>query len=336
MDYRESGVDIREADAFVSRISQFIPQTYDERVIQGLGGFAAVYQVSDDRYLAACTDGVGTKLKWAQLLDRHHGIGVDLVAMCVNDLLCVGATPLFFLDYMAFGRLDTRVSEELVAGIVDGCRQSGMALIGGETAEMPGLYGPGEYDLAGFSVGELAPAELLTGAGAEDGDMLVGIASSGFHSNGFSLLRKLVSDDERALVAELLVPTRIYVRLFQALRAQYPDAILGAAHMTGSGIENIPRISSGLDFEITHWPGLSELPSCMATVVRRVQDAGTDLFRTFNMGIGLTLLVRQARAPALLATLEQLGERAWIIGRVARGSGRLLDATAPLAHALRS
>jgi phosphoribosylformylglycinamidine cyclo-ligase len=321
MDYKESGVDITKADAFVQKISAIVPP--DARVLSGVGGFAAVYKLNEQRYLAACTDGVGTKLAWAQALGRHHDVGIDLVAMCVNDLLCVGATPLFFLDYMAFGQLDTDVSVELIRGIADGCRQSGMALIGGETAEMPGMYPAGEYDLAGFSVGDLAPDDLLDGRGATEGDVLIGIASSGFHSNGYSLLRQLVRADETELIAQLLTPTRIYVTLFQALRRQFPGAILGAAHITGSGIENIPRISAALDFELTHWPGLGELSPFMAEVVRRIQPLDEGVFHTFNMGVGLVLLVRKGAARALLDELEAQEERAWEIGRVIPGQGRI-------------
>ncbi|MCK9515220.1 MAG: phosphoribosylformylglycinamidine cyclo-ligase [Ottowia sp.] len=325
MDYKQSGVDMARADAFVARISQLVPQTHNERVLGDFGGFAAVYKASDDKYLAACTDGVGTKLKWAQQLGAHRGLGIDLVAMCVNDLLCVGATPLFFLDYMAFGQLDTAISEELVLGIVSGCKRSGMALLGGETAEMPGVYAPGEYDLAGFSVGEMHPSQMLTGAGAQDGDVLIGIASSGFHSNGFSLLRKLVGAEETALISELLTPTRIYTRLFAALRQQFAGAILGAAHITGGGIGNIARISNTLDFHISHWPALDELPAAIGQVVRRVKPLDATVFTTFNMGVGLVLLVRQHSADAMLQyLLHAHGERAWRLGHVTPGTGKLV------------
>jgi phosphoribosylformylglycinamidine cyclo-ligase len=332
MDYKESGVDITKADAFVQKISAIVPP--DARVLSGVGGFAAVYKLTDQRYLAACTDGVGTKLAWAQALGQHHGVGIDLVAMCVNDLLCVGATPLFFLDYMAFGQLDTDVSVELIRGIADGCQQSGMALIGGETAEMPGMYTDDEYDLAGFSVGDLTPDALLDGRGAEDGDVLIGIASTGFHSNGFSLLRKLVQPDETKLIHQLLTPTRIYVKLFNALRAQFPSAILGAAHVTGSGIENIPRISDTLDFELTHWPSLNELPPFMGEVLRRIQPLDESVFHTFNVGVGLVLLVKRAAASGVLDALRARSEPAWEIGRVISGSGRLAGTSAALPAAL--
>ncbi|MEN0057315.1 MAG: phosphoribosylformylglycinamidine cyclo-ligase, partial [Bdellovibrio sp.] len=259
IDYKTAGVDVEKADAFVERIKALVPTTFNDQVLEGIGGFAAVYKLNEDKYLASCTDGVGTKLKLAQRLHRHHGIGIDLVAMCVNDLLCVGARPLFFLDYMAFGKLDTRVSEELIAGMVDGCRQSGMALVGGETAEMPGVYKEGEYDLAGFSVGELSPEEMFTDEKMEAGDVLIGLASSGFHSNGYSLLRKLVREDEVELMEQLLEPTRIYVDIFTQLRKKFPEGLLAAAHITGGGIDNIPRMSSRFDFHLENWPTLDEI-----------------------------------------------------------------------------
>lgn len=323
IDYKDSGVDVEKADAFVERIKKLVPTTHNENVLEGIGGFAAVYKLNDEKYLASCTDGVGTKLKLAQKMDTHHGIGIDLVAMCVNDLLCVGAKPMFFLDYMAFGKLDTRVSEELIAGMVDGCKQSGMALIGGETAEMPGVYQDGEYDLAGFSVGEMAPEEMFAESKISDGDVLLGIASSGFHSNGYSLLRKLVNDDEKDLMKELLVPTQIYVKTFNDLRKKFPEGLLAAAHMTGGGIDNIPRMSERFDYDLTSWPSLDEVAPVIKKIASRLDIPKEELYRTFNMGVGLTLLVKKSEAEAMLGHLKSQNVKAWKIGSIKKGSGQV-------------
>ncbi|MNK06211.1 Phosphoribosylformylglycinamidine cyclo-ligase [compost metagenome] len=324
VDYKEAGVDVVKADAFVERIKSLVPTTFNDQVLQGIGGFAAIYKLNEEKYLASCTDGVGTKLKLAQKMDKHHGIGIDLVAMCVNDLLCVGAKPMFFLDYMAFGKLDTRVSEELIAGMVDGCRQSGMALIGGETAEMPGVYQDGEYDLAGFSVGELTPQEMFSEDRMNEGDVLIGIASSGFHSNGYSLLRKLVKDDEIELMEQLLVPTKIYVQTFNDLQKAFPGAILAAAHMTGGGIDNIPRMSEKFDYSIAGWPSMDEVAPVIKTISQRVDLSREELFRTFNMGVGLTVMVKKAQADSVLSHLESKKVKAWKLGEITNGQGEVI------------
>lgn len=321
-DYKEAGVDITKADAFVERIKAMVPTTFNDQVVQGIGGFAAVYKLTDDRLLASCTDGVGTKLKLAQELNLHHGIGIDLVAMCVNDLLCVGARPLFFLDYMAFGKLNTRISEELIAGMVDGCRQSGMALIGGETAEMPGIYQAEEYDLAGFSVGEMAPRDLFQEDRMTAGDVLLGLPSSGFHSNGYSLLRRLVRDSETELKRELLTPTRIYVQLLTSLRKQFPEALLGMSHITGGGIENVPRMSGRFDYDLRGWPGVDKVAPVFGKVLPRVDLPKEELYRTFNMGVGMVLLIKKASVPQVTAWLTEHGESHWMLGEIQAGQGR--------------
>jgi phosphoribosylformylglycinamidine cyclo-ligase len=323
IDYKKSGVDIHKADTFVERIKKLVPTTFNDQVLQGIGGFAAVYKLNEERYLASCADGVGTKLKLAQQIDKHYGIGIDLVAMCVNDLLCVGARPLFFLDYMAFGKLDTRVSEELIAGMVDGCRQSGMALIGGETAEMPGLYETGEYDLAGFSVGELAPQDLFSEQKINEGDILIGLASTGFHSNGYSLLRKLVQDHETERIEQLLVPTQIYVSVFNKINRAQPGAILAAAHMTGGGLQNIPRISDKFDYEINYWPSFDEMAPVFKTILERVDLPRQELFTTFNMGVGMILLVKQDKANEIFTLLEITNFKAWKLGQIRKGTGEI-------------
>lgn len=323
IDYKSSGVDVEKADAFVERIKKLVPTTFNQNVLEGIGGFAAVYKLTEDRYLASCTDGVGTKLKLAQKVQRHHGIGIDLVAMCVNDLLCVGAQPLFFLDYMAFGKLDTRVSEELIAGMVDGCKQSGMALVGGETAEMPGVYQDGEYDLAGFSVGDLDPAQMFNEKNFSDGDILVGLASSGFHSNGYSLIRNLVQDDETELMEELLAPTKIYVNIMKELRKNYGGAILAAAHMTGGGVDNIPRMSENFDYNLDAWPQLSEVAPVFSKILSRVDIPQAELFRTFNMGVGLTVLIKKEQASSILKFLKDKSCVAWSLGSITKGQGQV-------------
>lgn len=324
LDYKKAGVDIAKGDAFVERIKKLVPTTFNENVVEGIGGFAALYKVSPDRLLASCTDGVGTKLKLAQTLDSHRGVGIDLVAMCVNDLLCVGARPLFFLDYMAFGKLNTRISEELIEGMVDGCKQSGMALIGGETAEMPGFYQNDEYDVAGFSVGDLTPEEMFDEKNMTAGDVLIGLASSGFHSNGYSLVRKLVKPEETTLMQELLAPTKIYVSTFQAIRKTFPQALKACAHITGGGIHNIPRMSSQFDYKIDSWPVLNEVAPVIGKITERVDATKEELYRTFNMGVGFVMLVKKAEAERVLSFLKERGEKSWILGSIQEGRGDIL------------
>lgn len=323
INYQTSGVDVQKADAFVEKIKALVPSTHNENVVQGIGGFAALYQLSPDRMLASCTDGVGTKLKLAQQMNKHHGVGIDLVAMCVNDLLCVGAKPLFFLDYMAFGKLNTQVSEELIAGMVDGCKQSGMALIGGETAEMPGFYQIDEYDLAGFSVGDLNPSEMYKEENIQEGDVIIGIASSGFHSNGYSLLRKLVKETETELINQLLTPTRIYVSLISNLKKALPTAVLAMSHITGGGVQNIPRMSEKFDYNINYWPNLDEVTPVFKPIIERANLTHEERHETFNMGIGLVLLVKKDQESAVMSQLKELGEKAWKMGQVQKGTGQV-------------
>lgn len=320
MDYKKSGVDVQKADAFVERIKKLVPQTFNENVMQGIGGFAAVYKLSEDQYIASSTDGVGTKLKLAQSTGQHYNIGIDLVAMCVNDLLCVGARPLFFLDYMAFGKLNTQVSEELIAGMVDGCKQSGMALIGGETAEMPGLYEHDEYDLAGFSVGSLTQQDMYEEKNIQAGDVLVGLASSGFHSNGYSLLRKLIHDNDEETIQQLLEPTTIYVKQVNELKKKIPGSIKAMAHITGGGIENIPRMSEKFDYNIHGWPSIDDLPPVFKTISERAKLSRAEMLETFNMGIGLVLLVKKDQADAVMNSTTI---KSWKLGEVKPGTGRL-------------
>ena len=318
--YKDSGVDIEKGDLFVERISKMVKSTYNQQVVSGVGGFCALYALDPDRYLASSTDGVGTKIKLAIDLKIHDTIGVDLVAMCVNDLICSGARPLFFLDYFASSKLDLDVSESVLKGIVDGCLQSQMALIGGETAEMPGMYQPGDYDLAGFSVGEVKKTDLIDGSKLSEGDTLVGIASSGFHSNGFSLVRKIleIKNANLDLKRACLAPTRIYVKTITSLLKTHFDDVKGIANITGSGFLNIPRINEKFDYHVTEAP---ELPNFMKEVCNLSGLDKVELHRTFNMGVGM--VVATTNPEKIMNELTRSGETAFIIGNVTSGSGKI-------------
>ena len=318
--YKDSGVDIEKGDLFVERISKMVKSTYNQQVVSGVGGFCALYALDPDRYLASSTDGVGTKIKLAIELGQHDTIGIDLVAMCVNDLICSGAKPLFFLDYFASSKLDLDVSEAVLRGIVEGCLQSSMALIGGETAEMPGMYQEGDYDLAGFSVGEVKKIDLIDGSQISAGDTLVGIASSGFHSNGFSLVRKIleVKKADIDLKRACLMPTKIYVKPVMNLLKTNPHLIKAIANITGSGFLNIPRMSDKFDYHVTQ---ALELPNFMKVVCDLSGLDTLELHKTFNMGVGMAIATDKPEE--LIAELEKSGEKAFVIGAVKNGSGRI-------------
>jgi phosphoribosylformylglycinamidine cyclo-ligase len=322
--YKDAGVDIDAGSELVERIKPFVRRTQRPEVLAGLGGFGGMFALPPGRYrepvLVSGTDGVGTKLMLAQHLDRHDTIGIDLVAMCVNDVLVQGAEPLFFLDYFACGRLDNDVATRVIAGIADGCLQAGAALIGGETAEMPDMYSDGEYDLAGFTVGVVEREQLIDGSAIQQGDAIIGIASSGPHSNGYSLIRKIL---ERAPDAEiggrpaqevLLTPTRIYVKSVLSLMKSI--RVKGLAHITGGGItENIPRVLQGpLDAEIATntW---SQGP-----VFDWLAETGgveiAEMRRTFNCGVGMVVIVDEPHAQSTIDHLKGQGEHAWQIGRI--------------------
>lgn len=318
--YKDSGVDIKKGDLFVERISKMVKSTYNQQVISGIGGFCALYALDEERFLASSTDGVGTKIKLAIDLKVHDTIGVDLVAMCVNDLICSGARPLFFLDYFASSKLDLEVSESVLKGIVDGCLQSQMALIGGETAEMPGMYQVGDYDLAGFSVGEVKASDLIDGSKLSVGDTLVGIASTGFHSNGFSLVRKILDTHncDKDLKRACLIPTKIYVRTVMSLLKTHFNSVKGIANITGSGFLNIPRINDRFDYHVTTSP---ELPIFMKEIC---DLSGLDLFelhRTFNMGVGMVIATQNP--DQIITELTRLGEKAFVLGSVQSGTGKI-------------
>ncbi len=296
--YKDAGVDVEKGDLFVEKIKGMLGSTYNDRVVSGAGGFAALYDMGD-RYLASGTDGVGTKLILAQKLGIHNTIGIDLVAMCVNDILCTGAKPLFFLDYLASGKLEIETSAQVVEGIVEGCKQSECALIGGETAEMPGMYSDGEYDLAGFSVGEVKKEELIDGSQVKPGDLIYGLSSSGFHSNGYSLVRKLIKDDEVELMKKCLTPTKIYVKEVLELLKNHKDKIHGLAHITGGGFDNIKRINKSFSYPVENLDFLKSMPDFMQEICNRSRLENKDLFQTFNMGIGFVIVGLESLAEYL-------------------------------------
>ena len=332
LSYKDAGVDIDAGDALVERIKPLAKKTMREGVLAGIGGFGALFEVPK-RYkepvLVSGTDGVGTKLKLAFEWQMHDSVGIDLVAMSVNDVLVQGAEPLFFLDYFACGKLDVDTAAAVIGGIAKGCELSGCALIGGETAEMPGMYPAGEYDLAGFAVGAVEKSKILTGQNVQAGDVVLGLASSGVHSNGFSLVRKVIERagdnapaklDGQPFKQAIMAPTRLYVKSVLAALAQHPVKAL--AHITGGGLlENIPRVlPDGLAAHLKHgsWPR-SELFAWLQTT------AGIDdieMNRTFNNGIGMVVVIDAAHAKACAQTLQDSGESVHTIGVIApKGDG---------------
>ena len=327
--YKDAGVDIDAGNDLVERIKPLVAETTRPEVLTGLGGFGGLFALPPDKYrepvLVSGTDGVGTKLKLAQRLRRHDTIGIDLVAMCVNDVLVQGAEPLFFLDYFACGRLDTDVAASVIGGIAAGCEQAGAALIGGETAEMPDMYQAGEYDLAGFCVGVVERASLIDGSAISAGDAIIGIASSGPHSNGYSLIRKVLELAENPNIdgtpAEelLLEPTKIYVR--SILKLMQSVTVKGLAHITGGGLtENIPRILRGglhATIEVSSWqPGpVFDWLAVSGSI------AIDEMRRTFNCGVGMVVVVDAADADTTLVALADGGETAWQLGEIRAGAG---------------
>ena len=327
LSYRDAGVDIDAGDALVERIKPFAKKTLREGVLGGLGGFGALFEVPK-RYrepvLVSGTDGVGTKLKLAFDLNRHDTVGIDLVAMSVNDVLVQGAEPLFFLDYFACGRLDVDTAASVIQGIAKGCEQGGCALIGGETAEMPGMYPEGEYDLAGFAVGVVEKSQIITGLDIVPGDVVLGLPSSGAHSNGYSLVRKILSvakpdldapfDGERTLADAIMAPTRIYVKPMLALMAALP--VKGMAHITGGGLtENVPRVlPAGVKavIEQSAW----QRPKLFQWLQSAGNVAESEMHRVFNCGIGMCVVVSRENVQQALTLLRAAGEPVLEIGRI--------------------
>ena len=332
--YKDAGVDIDAGNALVERIKPLVAATRRPGVMSGIGGFGGLFELPAgyrQPVLVSGTDGVGTKLKLAIETRRHEGVGIDLVAMCVNDVIVAGAEPLFFLDYYATGRLDVEAATAVIGGIAEGCRQAGAALIGGETAELPGFYQGEDYDLAGFCVGIVERDRILDGAGVRPGDAIVGIASSGPHSNGYSLVRKVleVSGADRAmdldgqpLIEQLLAPTRIYVKPLLALREAVDVRAL--AHITGGGLpENLPRVlpeGCGAVIDLASWrrPAVFEWLRTAGNIPDR------EMYRTFNCGLGMAVVVPREQAGATVDFLEKHGEKAWVAGRIEAGEHKVV------------
>jgi phosphoribosylformylglycinamidine cyclo-ligase len=340
LSYKDAGVDVLKADGMVKDIASAAKKTFRPEVIGGIGSFGALFRLDTLRYknpvLVSGTDGVGTKLKIAFLAKRHDTIGIDLVAMCVNDILTQGAEPLFFLDYLATGKLDKKASLDIIRGIADGCIEAGCSLIGGETAEMPGFYARGEYDVAGFAVGVVDKDDIIDGSTIKDGDAIIGIPSSGLHSNGYSLARKIFFDvmdstvttrleelgDTKTLVEELLTPTRIYVKAVNALKKEVD--IKGMAHITGGGITgNLPRIlPAGFGAEI--WKDSWNIPPIFEIMRRQGNITEKEMLKTFNMGIGYIVVVNEKdsyKAVKTLALNDPSRRPPYRIGRIVKGKG---------------
>jgi len=332
--YKDAGVDIDAATESVDMIKKWVQRTHRPEVLAGIGSFGGFFALDTVKYkepvLVSGTDGVGTKLKIAQMMGVHDSVGIDLVAMCVNDILVHGAEPLFFLDYIALGKLHPPLVEALVKGVSRGCEQAGCALIGGETAEMPGFYQEDEYDLAGFTVGAVERSRLIDGSAVESGDVIIGLPSTGIHSNGYSLVRKVLLDKAglkldqhipelgHTLGEELITPTRIYVKTALALVEELP--VRAMAHITGGGIpENLPRVlPAGLGAEINSqaW----ETPAIFKLIQKLGQIEKEEMYRTFNMGIGFIFITSPEQSDNALKCLHAKGEKPILLGRVSPGS----------------
>jgi phosphoribosylformylglycinamidine cyclo-ligase len=339
LSYRDAGVDIDAGDALVERIKPLAKRTMREGVLGSIGGFGALFEISKkyrEPVLVSGTDGVGTKLKLAFILNQHDTVGQDLVAMSVNDILVQGAEPLFFLDYFACGKLNVDTAATVVGGIAQGCELAGCALIGGETAEMPGMYPDGEYDLAGFAVGAVEKSEMITGETIAEGDVVLGLASSGAHSNGYSLIRKIIERAQpdlqadfhgRTLQQTLMAPTRIYVKsllsLMQALPKQGNGAngVKGMAHITGGGLlENVPRVLPNHLKAVLHQRAW-ELPPLFQWLQKEGQVADHEMHRVFNCGVGMVVVVSKENQAQAIELLQQLGETVYVLGDIAARHG---------------
>ena len=331
--YKDAGVDVERGYEAVRRMKQHVAATFDENVLGGLGSFGGFYSIENENVekpvLVAGTDGVGTKLKLAFLMDKHDTVGIDCVAMCVNDIACCGAQPLFFLDYIAVGKNQPAKIAQMVSGIAEGCRQAGCALIGGETAEMPGFYPVDEYDMAGFSVGMVDKEKMIDGTTIKPGDALIGVASSGVHSNGYSLVRKTLGINEKSvrryidefgksLGEELLTPTKIYVKAIQSLIGKVD--VKGISHITGGGFyENVPRmLPEGIVAKIEK--KAVPVPPVFDLIAKTGKIPERDMYNTFNMGAGLVLAVAAEDVSRAVAAISAAGETAFVIGECTAGA----------------
>ena len=317
MNYQDAGVDIVQGDLFVERIKS-MTRTNNPKVKKGIGGFAALYEISKDRYLASGTDGVGTKLLLAHERGIYDTIGIDLVAMCVNDIICTGAKPLFFLDYFATGKLDPEVGGEIIKGIQLGCDESEMALIGGETAEMPGVYSGNDFDLAGFAVGDLNKNNLIEGSKIREGDTLIGLHSSGVHSNGFSLVRKLLSNASSELKKQFLAPTKIY---WETIKNIPNELINGLAHITGGGIDNVSRMNPDFEYCLDNWRGNDLVHENFQWIMKTGNVPIDEMYKTFNMGIGMVLAT--STPERVLEILSTSNIEFSVVGKVQIGKKRV-------------
>jgi len=336
--YKDAGVDTKEGEKAVELMKPHVKKTWNENVLAGLGSFGGLFRLDikdmKEPVLVSGTDGVGTKLKIAFLTDKHDTVGIDCVAMCVNDVLCQGAKPLFFLDYVATGRLKAEKVAQIVKGISDGCVLAKSALIGGETAEMPDFYSDGEYDIAGFSVGVVDKEKVITGQKIKEGNKIIGIASSGIHSNGYSLVRKVFFDKLKLGVTDyieefqaelgevLLTPTKIYADACEAVLSAYN--VNGIVHITGGGFfENIPRVipaGLGAEIDVSSW----DRPEIFSYIKKHGNIDETEMFKTFNMGIGMMMFADAGITSDIIKTLNNIGEKSYLIGEVIKGSGVIL------------
>lgn len=337
MTYKSAGVDVEEGQKAVELMKKHVQSTFNDNVLDDIGGFGGLFALNlqgiNDPVLVSGTDGVGTKLKLAFAMDKHDTIGKDCVAMCVNDILCQGAAPLFFLDYIATGRLKAEKVADIVKGIAMGCKEAGCALIGGETAEMPGFYADGEYDMAGFTVGIVDKSKIITGKDIKSGDLIIGLKSSGIHSNGYSLVRKLLLEKEEMKLDEfidelgstlgnvLLEPTKIYVK--SVLQVIKKVQVKGISHITGGGFfENIPRIlpnSVNAEINLGSW----EKPPIFDLIQKRGNVSLEEMFKTFNMGIGMMLVISPEDKDKVLEILASNGETGYLIGKINEGNGQV-------------